>query len=79
MVRGPNVALFKKMMALLNPEEQKKSHQKNLKEMGKKIYGMALNKIRFTIFPFFGPLTTKGWRPLLYTVHTTSIDIVIIK
>ena len=24
MARGPNVALFKKMMALLNPEEQKK-------------------------------------------------------
>ena len=72
MARGPNVALFKKMMALLNPEEQKKS-SKNLKEMGKKIYDMALNKIRFTIFPLFSPLTTKGWRPLLYTVHTTSI------
>ena len=54
MARGPNVALFKKMMALFDYRENfgcfnkstalgvggkdvKKGHQKNLKEMSKKI------------------------------------------
>ena len=32
---------------------------------------MTLYKKRFKIFSFFGPPTTKGWLPLLYSIYYT--------
>ena len=60
---------------ILNPEEQKKVTKKNLGRLEKKYQFMALSKRRSLIFPFFGPPTTIGWRPLLYTIHYTVYNI----
>ena len=42
--------------------------------MTKKYELMALNTYRFITFPFFGPPTTKGWRPLLYSIQYTLLS-----
>ena len=62
MARGPNVALFKSKGA-------KKRPPKNLGRLAKKYELLALGKRRSLIFPFLGTPTTKGWRPLVYTVY----------
>ena len=69
--RGP----FQKNFGPFQILRSKKGHQKNLEEMAKKYELMALNKKGFKIFPFFGPPTTKGWRPLVYTVYCTLYSV----
>ena len=69
MARGPNVALFKKIMALFKSRGAKKRSLKKIwAKLVKKHELMALTRVSYLIFPFFGPPTTKGWRPLLYSV-----------
>ena len=54
MARGPNMALFKKIMALSKFWGAKKGHQKNLEETAKKYESMALNKKAYS-FSIFWP------------------------
>ena len=72
MARGPNVALFKKMMAFLNLEEQKKGHQKKLTGLAKKNMIWPSTKKAYN-FPIFWPtyhkrLATPGVHCTVYTV-----------
>ena len=65
------MALFKKTMALFKirgaKKREKKVIKKNLGVVKKARVNGPQQKV-FLIFPFFGPPSTKGWRPLLYTV-----------
>ena len=53
------------------PRSKKKVIKKRLGRLAKKNELMAISKKRFLIFPFFGPPSTKGWRPLVYIVEST--------
>ena len=75
MARVPNVALIKKVMALFKSKGAEKKVTKNLGRLAKKYELMALGKRRSLIFPFFGPPTTKGWRPLVYSIQYTLFSI----
>ena len=68
MARGPNVALFKLQGA-------KKGHQEKFGKVGKKARVDGPQQKRFLIFPFFGPPSTKGWQPLVYSIHYISYNI----
>ena len=48
---------------------------KKLEWLGRKIYDMALNTKKLTIFSFFGSPTTKGWRLLVYSVQCTLYNV----
>ena len=61
----------KKLWPFLNPEEQKKVIKEKFGRVGKKVWVDGPQQKRFLIFPFFGPPTTEGWRPLVYTVQYT--------
>ena len=64
MAREPNVALFKKIMALFKSRGAKK-----FGKIGKKVRVDDPQQKKVPNFPFFGPPTKKGWRPLLYCVY----------
>ena len=70
--RGTNVALFKKIMALLKSRGAKKRSSK-FGKTGKKARVDGPQQKKFLIFPFFGPLTTKCWRPMIYNIYVSII------
>ena len=70
MASGPNVALFKKNNGPFQiPGSKKKGHQKKFERIGKKARVDGPQQKKVPNFPIFGPLTTKGWRPLLYRIY----------
>ena len=76
MAYGPKVALFKKIMAwpFLNPEEQKKGHQKKFGTIGKKVRVDGPQQKKVPNFPIFWPtyhkrLATPAIQYTLYSIH----------
>ena len=65
---------FQKMIALFKFWGAKKVISKIWKEWLKNMSWWPSAK-RIIIFPFFGTPITKGWRPLLYSIHYTVYNV----